>query len=1377
MNAQQIEDLYELSPTQQGILFECASAPGEPLYFGQLCLTLDGVMESAAFREAWARLFARHPVLRTSFHYDRLDKPVQVVHRAAEPEWHQEDWSALPPAEREARLEAYLAADRERGFDFARAPLVRFALFRTGPAEHLFVWTTHHLILDGWAKAGLLKDALSGYELLRRGQAPQPRASRPFRDYILWLQGQELGGAEAYWREALRGFTAPTPLALAPPADPGEAADAPPRRLVLALEETRALNELARRYQVTINTLAQAAWGLLLARYGGTDDVVFGATVAGRPPELEGVESMVGVFINTLPVRVRTRAETRVCDWLQALQREQAEARQWEMTPLARLQGWSEVPRGQPLFETHLVFENYPAQLSAAGHDDGRIALRGTRGVERANFPLSLVVVPGARLALKAIFDPRRLGAEGVDRLLGHYRAILVGMAAAPERALGGLQLLQPHELRTVVEEWNDTAAEYPAASLHGLVEAQVERTPNAAAVVFEGERLGYAELNARANRLAHHLRSLGVGPETRVAVCAERSVELVVALLAVLKAGGAYVPLDPDYPAERLAFMAADSAAPLLLAQRRLEGRLAGTGAPVVWLEDALAAAAGLSDANPGLPVMPDQLAYVIYTSGSTGRPKGAMNTHRGIANRLHWMQGAYGLDESDAVLQKTPFGFDVSVWEFFWPLMTGARLVLARPAGHQDPAYLARLVEAERVTTLHFVPSMLQIFLEEPGLEGRCASLRRVISSGEALPGAVQERFFARLGAELHNLYGPTEAAVDVTAWACAPGGGASVPIGRPIANTRVLVLDGALRPVPVGVAGELYLGGVQLARGYLGRPGLTADRFVPDPVAGEPGARLYRTGDRVRWREDGALEYLGRLDDQVKLRGFRIEPGEVETVLGAHPAVQAAAVVVREDTPGDRRLVAYVVPGEDEAPVLARLARAQRDGADDVAWHELANGLTVAHLNRGETEFAFREIWEERSYLRHGIALRDGDCVFDVGANIGLFTLLAGLAQPRVKVFAFEPIPPVFEVLRQNVALYGVDARLFDCGLSSRPGTAGFAFYPRVSILSGQFADAAEERDLLGSYLLGQDLSPLEGADDRDELLGQLAASQLETQRFERPLRTLSEVIRAEGVERIDLLKVDVEKAEEEVLAGIDADDWRRIRQVVVEVDERKGRLERITALLRAHGFEVAVERETLLERTTLSNVYAWRPGGRPAASAAPAPLDALGFCTPRQLTGELRRSLATRLPEHMVPAGWVVLSRLPLSPNGKVDRRALPAPEAAGSAPREAYVAPQTGAERTLAEIWQGVLGVERVGADDNFFDLGGNSLLLLQVFGRLRKAHPGEISVVELFQHPTIRTLAARLNREGGAEERPEALDAGRERGRSRRDAMRMRQRG
>ncbi len=463
----------------------------------------------------------------------------------------------------------------------------------------------------------------------------------------------------------------------------------------------------------------------------------------------------------------------------------------------------------------------------------------------------------------------------------------------------------------------NNTTVEYPDRnrSLHSLIEAQALRTPEQVALVFENEKVSYRELNERSNQLAHYLQKQGVAPNVLVGICVERSIEMVVALLAILKAGGAYVPLDPEYPTERLAMMIEDSQTPGVLTQQKLLAHFSSRDTPTFCLDADWKTLASESTSNLNVAVSPSDAAYAIYTSGSTGKPKGVVNVHQGIVNRLLWMQDAYRLTSDDRVLQKTPYSFDVSVWEFFWPLITGARLVIARPGGHRDPRYLADVITREQITTMHFVPSMLRSFLETVEIPKR-SSVRQVFCSGEALPADLQHQFFSRIDAELYNLYGPTEASVDVTHWTCRRDDNRSfVPIGRPIANMEIYILDEQLRPTPAGAEGELHIGGIGLARGYLNRPELTAEKFIRNPLSNDPNARLYKSGDLARFLPSGDIEYLGRLDYQVKIRGFRIELGEIEVVIGQYPGIRQVVVVAREDTPGDKRLVAYVVPVQIE------------------------------------------------------------------------------------------------------------------------------------------------------------------------------------------------------------------------------------------------------------------------------------------------------------------------------------------------------------------------------------------------------------------------------------------------------------------------------
>ncbi|MEU3455500.1 amino acid adenylation domain-containing protein [Micromonospora sp. NPDC006766] len=910
-------DVLPLGPLQEGLLFLSAYDEQAPdIYTVQFVFDLDGELDAARLRTAAQALLDRHPGLRAGFTHRDLRRPVQVVPETVEVAWREPDLTGIDPAEVDARLADLLAADRAERFDLTRPPLLRFTLIRLPGGRYRLVLTNHHILLDGWSMPVLAGELFALYRTAGRTDALPPVADA--RAYPGWRARQDGPAAEAAWRDALAGLTEPTLVAPAA----AERGPVPPAKLLREVPTslTEALAGAARAAGVTLNTVVQGAWAVLVGSLTGRDDVVFGATVAGRPAELPGVETMVGLFINTVPVRVRLDPAEPVTAVLAGLQERQTALQPHQhlgLPDIQRLAGHGE------LFDTLVVFENYPVDPSVLDLAGTGLAVRGVHGLDATHYPLTLVLVPGDRLGLRLEYRPDLIDETTAGALLERMHRLLADIAANPAVPVGRLDPATPTERHRVLAEWNATRHPVDTATLPDLLARQAAATPDATAVVFEGTRLSFRELDEASNRLARLLIGHGVGPERFVAVAVPRSLELVVALWAVLKAGAAYLPVDPDYPADRIAYLLDDARPALLLTTRATAALGAGLVLDTDEVRHAVAqhSPATLTDAERHGPLRPANPAYLIYTSGSTGRPKGVVVPHAGIVNRLAWMQHEYQLIPADRVLQKTPSGFDVSVWEFFWATIVGAALVVARPEGHKDPAYLAGLIRAERVTTLHFVPSMLAAFLAEPAAAG-CTGLRRVICSGEALPADLADRFFTTLDPAdvgLHNLYGPTEASVDVTYWACRPGE-RTVPIGAPVWNTRLYVLDGFLRPVPPGVAGELYLAGVQLARGYQGRAGLTAQRFVADPFAATlaatdpsvtPGERMYRTGDVVRWRPDGVLEYVGRTDHQVKIRGFRIELGEIEATLAEHPTVGQCVVLAREDQPGVKRLVAYAVP----------------------------------------------------------------------------------------------------------------------------------------------------------------------------------------------------------------------------------------------------------------------------------------------------------------------------------------------------------------------------------------------------------------------------------------------------------------------------------
>ena len=882
MTAGTIEDIYKLSPVQHGILVHCLSHPTAGLYIEQFSWTFD-VIDLAAFARAWALVQAQHPILRTAFFWEDADEPLQVVQRRVSLPLTQLDWRAQSPAEQDQQLAALLAADRRQGFDLTVAPLMRLTVIRRADTHYQCIWSYHHLLLDGWSVGLLMQDAFGAYESLCRGQPVQLPSRRPYRDYIAWLRKQNLAQAEAIWRQQLADVTAPTPLGVDRRPSSGAMQAAEPyaeRQLVLPASLTQNLQALVRQHHLTLTTLLEGAWALVLRCYSGSSAVVFGLTVGGRSLDLPGVEAMVGLFINTLPVRVLVPSAQPLLAWLAALQSQQAALGQYEYSPLVEVQRWSGVPYGTPLFESILVVENYWLPTKGRAHQVG----------QRTNYPLTVVAEPGLPLRLRIGFEVARFADDTVERMLGHLETVLARMLAQPEGPVGAVSLLTAAEQAAIVRHWRGCGkGALPAQGMHELVAAQAERRPDAVALVFDrpttnvetrrqadkacpewerGEtsrsdtaqglspqssvlspqQLTYAELNARANRLAHHLRRLGVVPEERVGVCLERGAGLVVALLGVLKAGAAYVPLEPSYPPERLKMMLRDSGARVVVSEQRLLGLMGVQEISLDWEGPALAHEV----ADPVSRTSAQHVAYLIYTSGSTGAPKGVLVPHANLVRLFTATQEWSHFNDRDVWTLFHSAAFDFSAWEVWGALCYGGRLVVVPYWVSRSPEAFYELLCAERVTVLNQTPSAFRQLIraeEQIGITADLA-LRLVIFGGEALEFAILTRWFERHGdqmPQLVNMYGITETTVHVTyrpirADDVARESGSV--IGQPIRDVQVYLLDDQLRPVPLGVPGELYVGGAGVARGYLNHPDLTAERFIPIPHPpaiqdGRPGA----------------------------------------------------------------------------------------------------------------------------------------------------------------------------------------------------------------------------------------------------------------------------------------------------------------------------------------------------------------------------------------------------------------------------------------------------------------------------------------------------------------------------------------------------------
>lgn len=1034
--------VYPLTPMQQGILFHCLAEPAPDLYVQQLSFRIPAEVDPEAWSAAWQTVIDRHEVFRTAFAWRDLPEPMQVVGARVRLPLELLDWRRHD--DRHERLRELLATERRAGFQLSRAPLLRLALVRLGDGDFHAVWTWHHILLDAWSVPRVLGEVFRVYHDYRAGRTPALDPPRPFHEMVLWQRGQDLSSAESFWRRVFAGFRTPTPLVGARTVE-AVAGDAGYGLDFLTLDPALIdrLRQAARRYRVTLNTLVQAAWALLLHRWGGGDDLVFGTAVATRPPELPGAEDIVGPMINTLPVRVRLSAGETLGPWLERCQAEQAAARRHELTPLADVQRWSGAPPGRPLFDTLLVVEDFPSGLTDLGA--GELAPTDIEFVERANFPLTVTLTVRRDRRLGAGYDLARFERPVVLRLLEHFRTLLTGLAGAePETAVGRLDPLPADERRRLVGSWSRAAEPLRPTRLgaprpiHRHFEDRAAETPDAVAVVFDDGReersASYGDLDAEADLLARALRVHGVRAGDRVVLCLEPSLARLATLLAVLKAGAAWVPVEADVPTERLRFTCDDCGARLLVAEpaRVTAGLGACTGAGAVTLEDLRASAAELAEAAAATPepVDADALAYIIYTSGTTGRPKGVAVSHRSVQHLVEAQIAAFQIDRGSRELQFAALSWDASVSEIFTALLAGARLYAGTRHVLTPSHELMERVREWGITTVTWPPSVLASL---PVVD--LPALHTLVSAGEICPASLARKWSAV--PRFLNAYGPTEGTVCATYLEVADR--RSQPsVGHPIGDARAYVLDREMRLVPTGIAGTLFIGGPGLAFGYWNRPAQTARSFVPNPFAEEPGERLYDTGDVARFLEGGEIEILGRVDDQIKVRGVRVEPGEVEAALRDDPRIRDAAVTVVGDAPENRRLVAFVVREdvaredvarenvvhEDPAsgePVSEAAPRPQAPHAwwpsiaEYLVYDELAYHAMTSDERRNESyRAAFRELVRDRVVLEVGTGPE---------ALLARFCLDAGAR----KVYAVELLDETHALARRRIDELGLADRI--------------------------------------------------------------------------------------------------------------------------------------------------------------------------------------------------------------------------------------------------------------------------------------------------------------------------------------------------------------
>ena len=1123
-----------------------------------LALRLSGRLDIRVLEAALGDVVERHESLRTVFPETEGSPWQRILDATAA-------WGRLVVrSSSEASLGEELAAAAGEGFDLSRELPLRARLFELSESEHVLLLVLHHIAGDGWSMGPLARDVARAYTARCEGKAPE-WAELPvqYADYTLWQQ--EVLGSEndpespiarqlAYWKDRLRDLPdrLDLPVDRPRPAVASHRGDSVPLRVSAELHEK--LMGLARDGHASLFMVLHAGLATLLTRLGAGTDIPIGTGVAGRTES--ALETLVGFFVNTLVLRTDTSGNPSFRELLARVRSGDLNAYSHQDLPFERLVEELEPARSlsrHPLFQVMLAMQDTPEGWFEL---PGLAARPQAANIKVAKFDLTLILrerraVDGSPQGIAGqleyatdLFDRSTMEAMA-QRLVQALEAVV----SDPEQAIGEIEILDEAERRQILEEWNATEAEYPVAGsrrekrVHELFEELVERSPDAAALVYEDEQVSYRELNARANRLAHHLRGMGVGPDVRVAMCMERGIEMVVGVLGALKAGGAYVPLDPAYPPERLTYMLEDSAPAVLLTHDAALAATAGRAPalPMLNLESDVWRWAGQSEDNPDhteTGVNAQNLAYIIYTSGSTGLPKGVTVTHANVVRLLLETDDWFGFGPTDVWTLFHSYAFDFSVWELWGALAYGGRLIIVPHLVSRSPDEFYKLLCRDGVTVLNQTPSAFGQLIKACAGSGEEHDLRYVIFGGERLELGTLKPWYERNGnadTRLVNMYGITETTVHVTYYEVKSGdveGNEGSLIGRRIRDLKSYILDTNQRLAPIGVAGEIYVGGAGVARGYLNSAELTADRFVPDPYGEEPGGRIYKTGDLGRWRREGDIEYLGRRDYQVKIRGYRIELGEIEAVLCNHPGVRQSVVMVREDEPGLKKLVAYLTPKDGYNPPPGACM--------------LPNGMAVAQLNKNETEFLYQEIFERQQYLRYGIEMREDGCVFDVGANIGIFSLFVMENCPGARVYAFEPIEDIHQCLKWNVAQHDGRVKVFNQGLSDGEKETTFTYYPRYSMMSRQerHSSGEEDKKLVKMFLENEQKRGVAGSDELVKRADEILEGRFEGEKRNCRLRRLSDVMREEGVWRINLLKINVERAEEEVLGGIDEDDWGKI-----------------------------------------------------------------------------------------------------------------------------------------------------------------------------------------------------------------------------------------
>jgi amino acid adenylation domain-containing protein len=1388
-----------LSFAQQRLWFLDRMVPGSPLYNIHQAVPVFMALDIAAFERSLNEIVRRHESLRTTF-VEIDEEPRQVIAPSLSVPLPVVDLRFFGEAKREAEAIRIATEEARHVFDLAHGPLVRFRLLRTADSEYIFLLTCHHIVFDGWSSTILFRELSEIYEAFAAGRCVSlPELPIQYQDFAVWqsqwLRGELLERQLSYWKRQL----ADVPL-LQLPTDrprPGLPSFEGSHYYVrIPADVSDAIRSLGQKEGATLFMTLLTAFKILLSRYSGQEQIVVGAPISGRNrPELRAI---IGFFVNTLVMRTDLSGDPTFLEALQRVRKVALEAYGNQDAPFEKLVEQLQPerdPSRNPFFQvTFQIFNNpKPASLlrSEPLGEETEKQWEIQRGTATIDLAFDFYEVPEGMYGVIE-YSTDLFDRATIDRMAGHYQNLLRAISHNPVERLSELPIMSGGERRRLLVEWNETEVHGNPRCVHEIFEEQARATPSAIALQDLVAQLSYDELNVRANRLTHHLRALGVRRGSLVGLCVERSMDMVAALLGILKAGGTYVPLDPEYPVERLAYILKDSSPDVMVTQERWAHRLVHGAWKVVCLDQHPSPLDSGQETNPEPLADLDSFAYVLYTSGSTGRPKGVITPHRALSNHMLWCQRQFPMTSRDCMPQKYSLSFDAAVVEIFSTLLAGARLILPEPGMHFDPAHMVSLFALFGVTAIDVIPSFLELLLDEPEFR-RLGSLKRITCGGEVLSPELAQRCLRELDVGLYNLYGPTETTISSTFHRVTrDDAGASVPIGRPIDNTQLYILDPHGHPVPEGVTGELFIAGAGLAAGYLNQPGLTAARFVPNPFSSVAGARMYRTGDAARYRADGNIEFRGRIDQQVKIRGFRIEPGEIEAALSEHPQVAECTVVPRGEK--KQKLVAYVVP--QAAPPEVWPSVGEYFVYDALLYHAMTNDQA-----------------RNSSYRRAIARLARGKTVLDIGTGADAVLALACAELGAQRVYAIEMLDHSYRNAKERIESLGLGDRVILIHGDSRKVDLPESVDLIVSELLGTIASSEGVAPILNdarrflkpdgtmipgrawTWIAAMELPPeLEQAPAFSEISAPYAEKIFQQQGHRFDLRICLKnvpqgcLVSDPGVfEELDfratvptttrreirltvqrdarlhgfLLWLAMSTAEGEMLDALREDTaWLPVFFPVFEpaLEVRVGDIlelaccaamsaNNLTPDYRIEGRAMrAWVGETQFTFESLRNANEFKKGRFYELLFSSEPMPAAEGMD--SLAAQLRQHLGDRLPPFMVPSAFVTLKRMPRMPNGKLDLNTFPGVDGFRSKARM-FVEPRTQIEQTISAIWRNVLGMDRIGVMDNFFDLGGHSLLLVRVLNRLRSSFELDISVVDLFRYPTVSSLAEYMTRRCG----------------------------